>query len=64
MYPDRPLQQAQILITHQNTHLDSLPEKLAEQRVKTIIEPILSGQTLGNTQADDLQAGGTPIANI
>ncbi|MDJ0697771.1 AAA-like domain-containing protein [Mastigocoleus sp. MO_188.B34] len=69
------LQQAQILITHQNTHLDSLPEKLTEQRVKTIIEPILSGQALGHTTADDRQylidlgllrrdpAGGLIIAN-
>ncbi|BAZ89420.1 hypothetical protein NIES932_08980 [Raphidiopsis curvata NIES-932] len=36
----------EILITRQDTHLDSLAERLREKRVKNIIEPILAGQTL------------------
>ena len=49
------LQAKEILIARQDTHLDSLAEKLREQRVKNIIEPILSGQVLGDTPADDRQ---------
>ncbi|MFM6908029.1 MAG: ATP-binding protein, partial [Dolichospermum sp.] len=45
----------EILITRQDTHLDSLAERLREKRVKNIIEPILSGQTLPDTLADDRQ---------
>lgn len=55
--------------------MDSLAERLREPRVKMIIEPILSGQTLGDTPPDDRQylidlgvlrrdpAGGLAIAN-
>ncbi|MDJ0798610.1 MAG: AAA family ATPase [Calothrix sp. MO_167.B12] len=69
------LQAKEILIARQDTHLDSLAEKLREQRVKNIIEPILSGQALGDTPPDDRQylidlgllrrdpAGGLVIAN-
>ncbi|AKG20582.1 ATP-binding protein [Calothrix sp. 336/3] len=69
------LQAKEILIARQDTHLDSLAEKLREKRVKDIIEPILSGQTLGDTPADDRQylidlgllrrdpAGGLVISN-
>ena len=69
------LQAKEILIARQDTHLDSLAEKLREQRVKNIIEPILSGQALGDTSNDDRQylidlgllrrdpAGGLVIAN-
>jgi type II secretory pathway predicted ATPase ExeA len=65
----------EILIARQDTHLDSLAEKLREQRVKNIVEPILSGQALGDTSNDDRQylidlgllrrdpAGGLVIAN-
>ena len=45
----------EILIARQDTHLDSLAEKLREKRVKNIIEPILAGQTLPDTLADDRQ---------
>ncbi|MBD2202818.1 AAA-like domain-containing protein [Calothrix sp. FACHB-1219] len=69
------LQAKEILIARQDTHLDSLAEKLREKRVKDIIEPILSGQALPDTPADDRQylidlgllrrdpAGGLVIAN-
>ncbi len=69
------LKAKEILIARQDTHLDSLAEKLREQRVKDIIEPILAGLALGDTPADDRQylidlgllrrdpAGGLVIAN-
>ncbi|BAY86313.1 hypothetical protein NIES267_58190 [Calothrix parasitica NIES-267] len=69
------LKAKEIIIARQDTHLDSLAEKLREQRVKNIIEPILAGQTLGDTPNDDRQylidlgllrrdpAGGLVIAN-
>ena len=43
------LRAKEVLIARQDTHLDSLTERLREQRVKAIIEPILAGQTLGDT---------------
>lgn len=43
------LKAKEILIARQDTHLDSLTERLREKRVKAIIEPILAGQTLGDT---------------
>lgn len=65
----------EILIARQDIHIDSLAEKHREPRVKAIIEPMLAGQTLGDTPADDRQylidlgllgrdpAGGLVIAN-
>ncbi|MBC5797543.1 ATP-binding protein [Sphaerospermopsis sp. LEGE 00249] len=64
-----------ILIQRQDTHLDSLAERLREDRVKAIIEPILSGEELPNTPEDDRrylldlglvirsQEGGLKVAN-
>ncbi|NET11377.1 MAG: ATP-binding protein [Merismopedia sp. SIO2A8] len=45
----------EILIQRQDTHLDSLAERLREDRVRAIIEPILAGQELGNVPQDDIQ---------
>jgi hypothetical protein len=68
-------QAKEILIQRQDTHLDSLAERLREDRVKAIIEPILSGQDLPNIPEDDLRyvldlglcnrdrGGGIQIAN-
>ena len=65
----------EVLIARQDTHLDSLAERLREPRVKAIIEPMLAGQALGDTPNDDRQylldlgllrrdpAGGLTIAN-
>jgi hypothetical protein len=65
----------EILIRRQDTHLDSLAERLREPRVRRIIEPMLAGQSLGDVPADDLRfvqdlglvriapAGGVEIAN-
>ncbi|KAF3889235.1 MULTISPECIES: ATP-binding protein [Nostocales] len=53
--PEHILTAKEVLIARQDTHLDSLAEKLREPRVKAIIEPILAGQTLGDTLSDDRQ---------
>ncbi|TFI55135.1 ATP-binding protein [Mastigocladus laminosus UU774] len=45
----------EILIKRQDTHLDSLAERLREPRVQAIIEPILAGLELGNVPNDDIQ---------
>ncbi|HAG81232.1 MAG TPA: polyketide biosynthesis operon protein CyrO [Cyanobacteria bacterium UBA12227] len=49
------LEAKEILIQRQDTHLDSLAERLRENRVKAIIEPILAGLELGNVPNDDIQ---------
>ena len=46
-------QAKEILIQRQDTHLDSLAERLREERVKAIIEPILAGQDLPNMPDED-----------
>jgi hypothetical protein len=68
-------QAKEILIKRQDTHLDSLAERLREDRVRAIIQPILSGLELGDTTDDDRrylldlglvvrsQEGGLKIAN-
>ncbi|HMV47540.1 MAG TPA: AAA family ATPase, partial [Blastocatellia bacterium] len=44
-----------ILIERQETHLDSLVERLREPRIRNIIEPILAGGSLVDLPADDLR---------
>jgi hypothetical protein len=68
-------QAKEILIKRQDTHLDSLTERLREDRVRAIIQPILSGLELEDTPDDDRrylldlglvvrsQEGGLKIAN-
>ena len=68
-------QAKEILIQRQDTHLDSLAERLRESRVRQIIEPMLAGQALGDVPPDDIRfvidlglcrldpAGGLVIAN-
>ncbi|MFM7580071.1 MAG: ATP-binding protein, partial [Microcystaceae cyanobacterium] len=46
-------QAKEILIQRQDTHLDSLAERLREDGVKTIIEPILAGEDIPDTPEDD-----------
>lgn len=65
----------QLLIQRQDTHLDSLAERLREPRVRHVIEPILAGATLDDVPQDDIQfvidlglcrrdsGGGLEIAN-
>ncbi|MGB8699045.1 MAG: hypothetical protein WCD18_06480 [Thermosynechococcaceae cyanobacterium] len=73
--PEHILEAKEILIQRQDTHLDSLAERLRENRVKAIIEPILAGRELPESSNDDRQylldlgllkrdpAGGLVIAN-
>ncbi|MEM8641366.1 MAG: ATP-binding protein [Cyanobacteria bacterium P01_G01_bin.54] len=63
------------LIQRNDTHLDSLTERLREPRIRAIIEPMLAGQPLGDIPRDDREfaidlgllrrhpAGGLVIAN-
>ncbi len=65
----------EVLIVRQDTHLDSLAERLREPRVRQIIEPMLAGRTLGDVPTDDIRfvldlglcrmdpAGGLVVAN-
>ena len=45
----------EILIVRQDTHLDSLAERLREPRVRQIVEPMLAGMALGDVPADDIR---------
>jgi hypothetical protein len=45
----------EILIRRQDTHLDSLSEKLLEDRVRRVLEPMLGGQEFNHVQNDDIQ---------
>jgi hypothetical protein len=63
------------IIERQETHLDSLVDRLREPRIRNIIEPILAGKSLADLPADDLRfvldlglvrrsnGGGVVIAN-
>lgn len=44
---------AKILIERQDTHLDSLAERLREPRIRALIEPMLAGTALGDVPEDD-----------
>ncbi len=64
-----------LLIERRETHLDSLAERLREPRVRSILEPMLAGLTLGDVPEDDLrfvqdlglvrmaETGGLEVAN-
>jgi len=43
------------LIVNRVTHLDQLADKLREERVRRVIEPMLVGSTLGSVPEDDIQ---------
>jgi hypothetical protein len=50
------IQQAkEVIIERQETHLDSLAERLRESRVRRIMEPMLAGRTLGDMPFDDIR---------
>ncbi len=48
-------QAKEILIKRQDTHLDSLAERLREDRVRAIIQPILAGLELPDVPQDDIR---------
>jgi hypothetical protein len=45
----------EILIRRQDTHLDSLAQRLREPRIRAILEPMLAGEALGDMPDDDLR---------
>ena len=45
----------ELLIQRQDTHLDSLAERLREPRVRRVIEPMLAGGTLDDVPQDDIR---------
>ncbi len=48
-------QSKEILIQRRETHLDSLAERLREERVRNVIEPIILGQELIEAPDDDIR---------
>ena len=44
----------EILILRRQVHLDQLTDKLREERVRSVIEPILAGRTLDDIPLDDM----------
>jgi hypothetical protein len=46
-------QAKELLIRRQDTHLDSLMDRLREPRVRAILEPMLAGEILGDIPEDD-----------
>jgi hypothetical protein len=48
-------QAKEILIKRQDTHLDSLAERLREDRVRAVIQPILAGLELPDVPQDDIR---------
>jgi hypothetical protein len=53
--PEYIEQAKETLIARQDTHLDSLAERLREPRVRHVIEPMLAGQTIDAVPADDIR---------
>ncbi|RRR71819.1 MAG: ATP-binding protein [Candidatus Viridilinea halotolerans] len=45
----------ELLIQRQDTHLDSLAERLREPRVRHVIEPMLAGRALADVPTDDIR---------
>ncbi len=48
-------QAKEVLIQRQDTHLDSLAERLRESRIQAIIEPMLAGEGAENLAPDDIR---------
>lgn len=65
----------EILIERQDTHLDSLVDRLRQPRIRALIEPMLAGEALPEVPAEDIRfavdlglvrmtaAGGLEVAN-
>ncbi|MBP1468446.1 ATP-binding protein [Candidatus Chloroploca sp. M-50] len=45
----------ELMIQRQDTHLDSLAERLREPRVRRVIEPLLAGGSLSDVPQDDIR---------
>jgi len=44
-----------VLVERQETHLDSLAERLRERRVRSVMEPMIAGAPLGDLPPDDIR---------
>ncbi len=47
-------QAKELLIQRRQTHLDQLADKLREERVRKVMEPIMAGRALGDVPPDDI----------
>jgi hypothetical protein len=50
---EKVMEAREILIERRDTHLDSLVDKLREERVRRVIQPILTGETAPGSAYDD-----------
>jgi type II secretory pathway predicted ATPase ExeA len=50
---EKVMEAREILIERRDTHLDSLVDKLREERVRQVIQPILTGALVANSTYDD-----------
>lgn len=48
-------QAREIIIERQDTHLDSLADRLREPRIRSVIEPIMAGTGIGDVPPDDVR---------
>jgi hypothetical protein len=53
--PDHIDRAKEVLIERQDTHLDSLAERLRDPRIRAIVEPMLAGLLPGELQPDDIR---------
>lgn len=53
IFPDHVEQAVQTIILRRDTHIDSLMERLTEERVRRIVEPVILGESKGYDVLDD-----------
>ena len=53
--PEHIEQAKDVLVQRQDTHLDSLAERLREPRIRSIVEPMLAGTSPGRLEPDDIR---------
>jgi AAA domain len=53
--PEHVDQARALIIERQDTHLDSLAERLRDPRIRAIVEPMLAGSSPGALQPDDIR---------
>ncbi|MDR1102963.1 MAG: AAA-like domain-containing protein [Tannerella sp.] len=52
---ERVAEAVQTIILRRDTHIDSLLERLKEERVRKVIEPIITGETFSGRMSDEFQ---------
>ena len=53
--PEHVDQARAVIVERQDTHLDSLAERLRDPRIRAIVEPMLAGSSPGPLQPDDIR---------